>query len=50
MIDFRLAADADEFLTLAKFRALRRLWAAIERACGLDAAADPRRMAKPPGG
>jgi len=36
MIDFRLAADADEFLTLAKFRALRRLWAAIERACGLD--------------
>jgi methylmalonyl-CoA mutase len=36
MIDFRLAADADEFLTLAKFRALRRLWASIERACGLD--------------
>jgi methylmalonyl-CoA mutase len=36
MIDFRLAADADEFLTLAKFRALRRLWAGIERACGLD--------------
>jgi methylmalonyl-CoA mutase len=36
-IDFRLAADADEFLTLAKFRALRRLWAAIERACGLEA-------------
>jgi methylmalonyl-CoA mutase len=34
-IDFRLAADADEFLTLAKFRALRRLWANIEKACGL---------------
>jgi len=34
-IDFRLAADADEFLTLAKFRALRRLWAHIEQACGL---------------
>jgi len=34
-IDFRLAADADEFLTLAKFRALRRLWANIETACGL---------------
>ncbi|MBB4197707.1 methylmalonyl-CoA mutase [Rhodoblastus sphagnicola] len=34
-IDFRLAADADEFLTLAKFRALRRLWASIEQACGL---------------
>ena len=38
MIDFRLAADADEFVTLAKFRALRRLWAAIERACGLEPA------------
>ncbi|WP_374545559.1 methylmalonyl-CoA mutase family protein [Rhodoblastus sp.] len=36
-IDFRLAADADEFLTLAKFRALRRLWAGVERACGLEA-------------
>lgn len=34
-IDFRLAADADEFLTLAKFRALRRLWAHVEQACGL---------------
>src|SRR5208282_5869991 len=38
MIDFRLAADADEFLTLAKFRALRRLWAGIEHACGVEAA------------
>ncbi len=36
MIDFRLAADADEFLTIAKFRALRRLWAGVERACGLE--------------
>jgi len=34
-IAFLLAADADEFLTLAKFRALRRLWASIETACGL---------------
>jgi methylmalonyl-CoA mutase len=31
----RLAADADQFLTLAKFRALRLLWARIEAACGL---------------
>ncbi len=31
----RLSADADEFLTLAKFRALRLLWARIEQACGL---------------
>lgn len=35
MIYFRLAADADEFLTLAKFRALRKLWARVEAACGL---------------
>lgn len=34
-ISFRLAADADEFLTLAKFRALRKLWARIEQASGL---------------
>jgi methylmalonyl-CoA mutase len=35
MIYFRLSADADEFLTIAKFRALRKLWARIEAACGL---------------
>ncbi len=35
MIYFRLAADADEFLTIAKFRALRKLWARVEDACGL---------------
>ena len=34
-IAFLLAADADEFLSLAKFRALRRLWARVESACGL---------------
>lgn len=34
-IAFKLAADADEFLTIAKFRALRKLWARIEQACGL---------------
>jgi methylmalonyl-CoA mutase len=34
-IAFLLAADADEFLSLAKFRALRLLWAHIESACGL---------------
>ncbi|WP_407165478.1 methylmalonyl-CoA mutase family protein [Bradyrhizobium sp. ORS 111] len=34
-ISFRLSADADQFLTLAKFRALRRLWARVEQACGL---------------
>jgi methylmalonyl-CoA mutase len=35
MIYFRLAADADEFLTIAKFRGLRKLWARVEEACGL---------------
>jgi methylmalonyl-CoA mutase len=35
MIYARLSSDADQFLTLAKFRALRLLWARIEQACGL---------------
>ncbi len=36
LIAFRLAADADEFVTLAKFRALRLAWARVEEACGLE--------------
>jgi len=35
MVYARLSADADQFLTIAKFRALRLLWARIEAACGL---------------
>ncbi len=35
MIHARLAADADQFLTLVKFRALRLLWTRVEQACGL---------------
>ncbi len=35
LVYFRLAADADQFLTIAKFRALRKLWARIEQASGL---------------
>ena len=34
-ISFRIAIDADEFLGVAKLRALRRLWARVEEACGL---------------
>jgi methylmalonyl-CoA mutase len=34
-LSFRLCADADQFLTMAKFRALRLLWARVEQACGL---------------
>ena len=37
-LEFRLAADADQILSLAKFRALRLLWARIEEACGLTPA------------
>jgi methylmalonyl-CoA mutase len=38
MIAFRLTADADQFLTIAKFRALRKLWQRIEESCGLNLA------------
>jgi methylmalonyl-CoA mutase len=34
-LSFRLSADADQFLTIAKFRALRLLSARVEAACGL---------------
>src|ERR1700733_15279732 len=34
-LSFRLCADADQFLTMAQFRALRSLWARIEQSCGL---------------
>ncbi|MFZ5689979.1 MAG: methylmalonyl-CoA mutase family protein [Pseudomonadota bacterium] len=36
MIFFRLSADADQFLTMAKFRALRKLWSRVEEASGLS--------------
>ena len=36
LIFFRLAADQDQFLTIAKFRAIRNLWARVEEACGLE--------------
>ncbi len=35
MLSFTLSADDDQFLTIAKFRALRLLWARIEEACGI---------------
>src|SRR4029077_5138705 len=34
-IFFRLAVDADQFLSIAKLRALRLLWARVEEGCGL---------------
>lgn len=36
-LSFLLVADADEFMTVAKFRALRRLWRKVEESCGLEA-------------
>jgi methylmalonyl-CoA mutase len=35
MIFFRLAADAEQFLTIAKLRAARKLWARVEQASSL---------------
>ena len=34
-LSFTLVADTDQFLTIAKFRALRLLWARVQDACGL---------------
>lgn len=36
LIFFRLAADQNQLLTIAKFRALRKLWARVEESCGLE--------------
>ncbi len=37
-IDFRMAASADQFLTIAALRALRRLWARVAEASGVPEA------------
>lgn len=36
-LEFRLAATADQFTTIAKFRAARRLWARIAEVAGISA-------------
>ncbi|AGM03498.1 methylmalonyl-CoA mutase family protein [Amycolatopsis keratiniphila] len=36
-LEFRLAATADQFLTIAKFRAARRLWARVTEVAGVSA-------------
>ncbi|MFG3053126.1 methylmalonyl-CoA mutase subunit beta [Kitasatospora sp. NPDC048239] len=43
-LDFRYAADADQFLTIAKFRAARRLWARIAEVSGAAAEASAQRQ------
>jgi methylmalonyl-CoA mutase len=35
-LEFRLAASADQFLTIAKFRAARRLWARVTEVAGVS--------------
>ncbi|MFG2947280.1 methylmalonyl-CoA mutase family protein [Streptomyces adustus] len=37
-LEFRYAATADQFLTIAKLRAARRLWARVAEACGVPGA------------
>ncbi len=42
-IEFRFAATSDQFLTIAKLRAARRLWSRVAEACG-STAAPPQRQ------
>ncbi len=35
-LEFRYAAGVDQFLTMAKLRAARRLWARVTEACGIE--------------
>lgn len=42
-IDFRVSASADQFLTIARLRALRVLWSRVLQECGVPA---PRRGAR----
>ncbi|MGW6915089.1 methylmalonyl-CoA mutase small subunit [Kitasatospora sp. NPDC054939] len=43
-LEFRYAADADQFLTIAKFRAARRLWARVAQVCGAAPEASGQRQ------
>ncbi|MEU5162729.1 methylmalonyl-CoA mutase subunit beta [Streptomyces sp. NPDC020875] len=43
-LEFRYAAGADQFLTIAKLRAARRLWARVAEACGAGAGAGAQRQ------
>ena len=38
-IGFCVSADADQFMTMAKIRALRLLWTRLQEACGIDPSA-----------
>ncbi|GLW06702.1 methylmalonyl-CoA mutase [Microtetraspora sp. NBRC 13810] len=44
-LDFRYAATADQFLTIAKLRAARRLWARVAQVCGASESGAQRQHA-----
>jgi methylmalonyl-CoA mutase len=44
-LEFRYAASADQFLTISKLRAARRLWARVAQVCGAPAAGAQRQHA-----
>jgi methylmalonyl-CoA mutase len=43
-LEFRYAAGADQFLTIAKLRAARRLWARVAEVCGIGPAGAAQRQ------
>ncbi|MGH3245475.1 MAG: methylmalonyl-CoA mutase small subunit [Trebonia sp.] len=43
-LEFRYAAGADQFLTIAKLRAARRLWYRVAQACGIGPAGAAQRQ------
>ncbi|PSK99552.1 heterodimeric methylmalonyl-CoA mutase small subunit [Murinocardiopsis flavida] len=43
-VEFRYAASADQFLTIAKLRAARAMWARVASACGLTGSAAAMRQ------
>ncbi|WP_240138309.1 methylmalonyl-CoA mutase subunit beta [Streptomyces sp. MUM 178J] len=43
-LEFRYAATADQFLTIAKLRAARRLWARLAEVCGVGGAGGAQRQ------
>ncbi|MET0496203.1 MAG: methylmalonyl-CoA mutase subunit beta [Actinoplanes sp.] len=44
-LEFRFAATADQFATIAKFRAARQVWARVAEVCGVPAAGAQRQHA-----
>ena len=48
-ISFRLVADDDQFMTIAKFRAARRLWARVAQTLGHPERAESDCTRSPPG-